>query len=106
MLLAIACPLLHHRIVDYKWIALRLVLHPEAKQLFPLIVGISLIFAAFLIITIGGADMPTVISLLNGYPSRSGAAMRFVLQNKMLIRPPGPNGTKRLIHSNTLSTPL
>ena len=47
--------------------AVYLVLHPEAKQLFPLIVGLSLIFGILLIIPIGGADMPTVISLLNGY---------------------------------------
>src|SRR6202161_3002925 len=47
--------------------AVYLVLHPEAKQFFPLIVGVSLIFGILLIIPIGGADMPTVISLLNGY---------------------------------------
>src|ERR1700716_4561190 len=42
--------------------AVYLVLHPEAKQFFPLIVGISLIFGVLLVIPIGGADMPTVIS--------------------------------------------
>ncbi|MGA6981829.1 MAG: NAD(P)(+) transhydrogenase (Re/Si-specific) subunit beta, partial [Candidatus Sulfotelmatobacter sp.] len=43
--------------------AVYLVLHPETKILFPVIVGISLLFGIFLIIPIGGADMPTVISL-------------------------------------------
>src|SRR5438093_13194737 len=42
--------------------AVYLVLHPEAKQFFPLIVGVSLIFGVLLVIPIGGADMPTVIS--------------------------------------------
>src|SRR5580658_5014235 len=43
--------------------AVYLVLHPETKQFFPLIVGLSLVFGILLIIPIGGADMPTVISL-------------------------------------------
>ena len=38
-----------------------------------------------LIIPIGGADMPTVISLLNGYAGLSAAAMGFVLNSKLLI---------------------
>src|SRR6202167_632137 len=65
--------------------AVYLVVHPEAKQFFPLIVGISLIFGILLIIPIGGADMPTVISLLNGYAGLSAAAMGFVLDSKLLI---------------------
>jgi len=62
-----------------------LVFHPEAKQLFPFIVGIALIFGIFLVIPIGGADMPTVISLLNSYAGLSAAAMGFVLNSKLLI---------------------
>src|SRR5881628_566436 len=42
-----------------------LVAHPEKTELFPLIVGIPLLFGVMMIIPIGGADMPTVISLLN-----------------------------------------
>ena len=44
-----------------------LVAYPEKTQLFPLIVGIPLLFGVMMIIPIGGADMPTVISLLNSY---------------------------------------
>src|SRR5262249_44320232 len=40
-----------------------LVAHPEKMQLFPLVVGIPLVFGVMMIIPIGGADMPTVISL-------------------------------------------
>jgi len=62
-----------------------LVIHPEAKQFFPFIIGIALLFGVFLVIPIGGADMPTVISLLNSYAGLSAAAMGFVLNSKLLI---------------------
>ncbi|MGD0509729.1 MAG: NAD(P)(+) transhydrogenase (Re/Si-specific) subunit beta, partial [Terriglobales bacterium] len=48
-------------------IAVTLVLHPDSRSLFPFMVLIALAFGVLLIIPIGGADMPTVISLLNGY---------------------------------------
>ena len=66
-------------------LAVYLILHPEAKQFFPAVVGIALIFGIFLVIPIGGADMPTVISLLNSYAGLSAAAMGFVLNSKLLI---------------------
>ncbi len=66
-------------------LAVYLVIHPEAKQFFPVIVGIALVFGVFLVIPIGGADMPTVISLLNSYAGLSAAAMGFVLDSKLLI---------------------
>src|SRR6185436_8558930 len=49
------------------------------------LVALSLAFGVLLIIPIGGADMPTVISLLNSYAGLSAVAMRFVLDNKLLI---------------------
>src|SRR5207253_10782381 len=58
-------------------VAEMLVAHPEKAQLFPLIVGIPLLFGVMMIIPIGGADMPTVISLLNSYAGLSAAAMGF-----------------------------
>ncbi len=65
--------------------AVYLVLHPEAKIFFPIIVGVSLIFGVLLVIPIGGADMPTVISLLNSYAGLSAEAMGFVVDSKLLI---------------------
>src|ERR1700720_3764042 len=44
-----------------------LVIHPEQMKLFPAMIIIPLIFGVMLVIPIGGADMPTVISLLNSY---------------------------------------
>jgi H+-translocating NAD(P) transhydrogenase subunit beta len=83
--------------------AIYLVLHPEAKQFFPLIVGVSLLFGVLLVIPIGGADMPTVISLLNGYAGLSAAAMGFVLQNKLLIIAGALDGSSGLILSVIMS---
>jgi NAD(P) transhydrogenase subunit beta len=62
-----------------------LVYDPTQWQLFPLIIGLSLLFGVLLIIPIGGADMPTVISLLNSYAGLAAVAMGFVLENNVLI---------------------
>jgi NAD(P) transhydrogenase subunit beta len=64
---------------------LYLVVNPGAKTVFPVFAGLGLLFGVLLIVPIGGADMPTVISLLNSYAGLSAAAMGFVLQNKLLI---------------------
>ncbi len=80
-------------------LAVYLVIHPEAKHIFPVIVGIALLFGVFLVIPIGGADMPTVISLLNSYAGLSAAAMGFVLQNKLLIIAGALDGSSGLILS-------
>jgi H+-translocating NAD(P) transhydrogenase subunit beta len=53
--------------------------------LFPVLIALSLVFGVFLVVRIGGADMPTVISLMNSYAGLSAAAMGFVLDNKLLI---------------------
>src|SRR6266481_7729752 len=66
-------------------IGVTLVLHPDKTFLFPFMIGIPLAFGVMMIIPIGGADMPTVISLLNSYAGLSAAAMGFVLGSKLLI---------------------
>jgi NAD(P) transhydrogenase subunit beta len=52
-----------------------------------------------LIIPIGGADMPTVISILNSYAGLSAVAMGFVLDNKLLITAGALDGSSGLILS-------
>jgi NAD(P) transhydrogenase subunit beta len=66
-------------------IAVLLIVDPSRKLLFPALAVLSLVFGVMLIIPIGGADMPTVISLLNSYAGLSACAMGFVLDNKLLI---------------------
>jgi NAD(P) transhydrogenase subunit beta len=62
-----------------------LVVSPEQSWLFPIFIALSLIFGVALIVPIGGADMPTVIALLNSYAGLSACAMGFVLNNRLLI---------------------
>ena len=84
-------------------LAVWLVLHPETRQLFPMMVLIALIFGVLLVIPIGGADMPTVISLLNSYAGLSAAAMGFVLNSKLLIIAGALDGSSGLILSIIMS---
>src|SRR6202140_4621682 len=83
--------------------AVYLVLHPGQKIFFPIIVGVSLIFGVLLVIPIGGADMPTVISLLNSSAGLSAAAMGFVLDSKLLIIAGALDGSSGLILSIIMS---
>jgi H+-translocating NAD(P) transhydrogenase subunit beta len=62
-----------------------LVFRPDLTQLFPVMVGVALVFGIMLVTPIGGADMPTVISLLNSYAGFSAALLGFVLNSKVLV---------------------
>ena len=66
-------------------VTILLILDPGKTYLFPVLMVLSLAFGVLFIIPIGGADMPTVISLLNSYAGLSASAMGFVLNNKLLI---------------------
>ncbi len=77
-----------------------LTLHPTAPWaplLFPVVIAIALAFGVLLIIPIGGADMPTVIAILNSYAGLSAVAMGFVLDNKLLITAGALDGSSGLI---------
>ena len=80
-----------------------LVHDPSRVHLFPLMLIIPLIFGVLMIIPIGGADMPTVISLLNSYAGLSAAAMGFVLDSKLLIIAGALDGASGLILSVNMS---
>jgi NAD(P) transhydrogenase subunit beta len=66
---------------------------------FVLIILLSLNFGWMLVMPIGGADMPTVISMLNAYAGLSAVAMGFVLNNKLLITAGALDGSSGLILS-------
>ncbi len=77
-----------------------LTLHPTAPwapQLFPVVIVLALAFGVLLIIPIGGADMPTVIAILNAYAGLAAVAMGFVLDNKLLITAGALDGSSGLI---------
>jgi NAD(P) transhydrogenase subunit beta len=84
-------------------IAVYLVQHPEGRQLFPFMIGIPLVFGVLMVVPIGGADMPTVISLLNSYAGLSAAAMGFVLDSKLLIIAGALDGSSGFILSVIMS---
>src|SRR5256884_8344087 len=62
-----------------------LVFVPATSTLFFVIVGLALLFGFLLVIPIGAADMPVVMSLLNSYAGLASAATGFVLSNNVLI---------------------
>jgi NAD(P) transhydrogenase subunit beta len=59
--------------------------NPGAALLFFGMVGCALLFGVMLVLPIGSADMPVVMSLLNSYAGLSSAATGFVLSNNVLI---------------------
>ncbi len=66
-------------------LGLRLIFVPADSWIFPMFAGLAMLFGVLLILPIGGADMPTVIALLNSYAGLSACAMGFALDNKLLI---------------------
>jgi NAD(P) transhydrogenase subunit beta len=72
---------------------------PAPVWAFPAFTVLALLFGIMLVIPIGGADMPTVIALLNSYAGVAAAAMGFVLNNRLLIIAGALNGSAGLILS-------
>jgi NAD(P) transhydrogenase subunit beta len=80
-------------------LAVWLIVNPTETWIFPIFAGLALVFGVLLIIPIGGADMPTVIALLNSYAGLSACAMGFVLGNKLLVIAGALDGSSGLILS-------
>jgi NAD(P) transhydrogenase subunit beta len=60
-------------------------IHPETVAAFYTMLGLAFVFGVLLVIPIGSADMPVVMSLLNSYAGLAAAATGFVLNNNVLI---------------------
>lgn len=76
-----------------------LIFVPSASAVFFLMVGLALLFGFLLVIPIGAADMPVVISLLNSYAGLADASMGFVLMNKIQIITGSLDGTSGFLLS-------
>ncbi len=75
------------------------VVNPGTWVSYLVFAGLALVFGVLLVIPIGGADMPTVISILNSYAGLSACAMGFVLRNPLLIIAGALDGSSGLILS-------
>lgn len=62
-----------------------LIIFPGSMPLFFVMAGLAFVFGILLVMPIGAADMPVVMSLLNSYAGLASAATGFVLSNKVLI---------------------
>src|SRR5438067_1712467 len=80
-------------------LALWLTASPAHPSLFILLILVATVFGVCLVLPIGGADMPTVISLLNSYAGLSASMMGFVLNNKLLIIAGALDGSSGLVLS-------
>jgi len=61
------------------------VLHPLAGGVFYTMIGFAFLIGIFMVLPIGGADMPVVISLLNSYAGLASSATGFAIGNNVLI---------------------
>ncbi|HVZ94910.1 MAG TPA: NAD(P)(+) transhydrogenase (Re/Si-specific) subunit beta [Phycisphaerales bacterium] len=79
-----------------------LIVKPDAAWspwVFGVVIVLALNFGWMLVMPIGGADMPTVIAILNAYAGLAAVAMGFVLDNKLLITAGALDGSSGLILS-------
>jgi NAD(P) transhydrogenase subunit beta len=74
-----------------------LVANPAQGVALLVLAGAALVFGFLLVIAIGGADMPTVIAILNSFAGISAAALGFVLDNRLLIVAGTLDGSSGLI---------
>jgi len=79
--------------------AIYLTASPDSSAAMYVLMVAALGFGVLLVLPIGGADMPTVIAILNAYAGLSASAMGFVMDNKLLIVAGALDGSSGLILS-------
>ena len=79
------------------------VVHPEASMVFYVMAGLAFLIGIFMVLPIGGADMPVVISLLNSYAGLASAATGFAIGNNVLIIAGALDGASGLLLSILMS---
>jgi NAD(P) transhydrogenase subunit beta len=80
-----------------------LLVHPEAQTVFYVMLGLAFVFGILLVLPIGGADMPVVISLMNSYAGLASAATGFAIGNNVLIIAGALDGASGFILSIIMS---
>jgi len=78
------------------------VLDPANTMLFWVLVGVAGVLGVILTLSIGGADMPVVVALLNSYSGLAAAATGFVINNTVLIISGSLVGASGLILTNIM----
>jgi NAD(P) transhydrogenase subunit beta len=85
--------------VLFAWLLVR----PANPPAFFAMIGLALVFGVSLVLPIGGADMPVVISLLNSYAGLASAATGFAIGNNVLIIAGALDGASGFILSIVMS---
>ncbi|MEO8200329.1 MAG: NAD(P)(+) transhydrogenase (Re/Si-specific) subunit beta [Gemmatimonadota bacterium] len=80
-----------------------LIVHPDHPALFYGMLAIAFCFGFLLVLPIGGADMPVVISLMNSYAGLASAATGFAIGNNVLIIAGALDGASGFILSMVMS---
>jgi H+-translocating NAD(P) transhydrogenase subunit beta len=80
-----------------------LIFDPGNAVIFYTMIGLALLIGIFMVLPIGGADMPVVISLLNSYAGLASAATGFAIGNNVLIIAGALDGASGFILSIVMS---
>jgi NAD(P) transhydrogenase subunit beta len=80
-----------------------LIFVPGNAVIFYTMIGLALLIGIFMVLPIGGADMPVVISLLNSYAGLASAATGFAIGNNVLIIAGALDGASGFILSIVMS---
>ncbi len=78
------------------------VMNPDTSLWYWALIGLAAIFGVLITISIGGADMPVVIALLNSYSGIAASATGFVIDNTVLIIAGALVGASGLILTNIM----
>ena len=62
-----------------------MIFRPQSPMVFFAMIGLALCLGVFMVLPIGGADMPVVVSLLNSYAGLASSATGFAIGNNVLI---------------------